>query len=60
MGEVVQRRKTVEDFEVLESCGTVAALFVRAQILEIQMKRISVGVQTNNEWQYNQQNTQYL
>ena len=37
MGEEFQRRKPVEEFEVLESCGTVAALFVRAQILEIQM-----------------------
>jgi hypothetical protein len=54
VGEAVQRRKTVEDFEVLESCGTVAALFVRAQILEMQIKFcISVGVQTDNEWQYN-------
>jgi hypothetical protein len=50
MWEVVQRRKPVEDFEVLESCGTVAALFVQGQILEIQRKScISVGVQTNTD-----------
>jgi hypothetical protein len=54
MWEEVQRRKPVEEFEVLESRGTVAALSVRAQILETQMKVLtSVGVQTDNEWKYN-------
>jgi hypothetical protein len=54
MREVVQRKKPVEEFEVLEPCRTVAALFVRAQILQIQTKScIFVGVQTDEEWQYN-------